>query len=391
MSLILNFYNLFLVSFLADSAVSVLDDIFNRGLSVEIFSGARAYLSVLVMLISVIAYAGMGLFASLPKRILFFPAIFPLMFFMVASSTYHANTHWIWLILPSFIQMIISLHAFYQISRLNNGQGCLLRLDSVKTEAFRWKNSLVFYGLNFVILLPLFFASLLITIAGSIQTATRGYVSFGMDGCYSAEKHFVKDNIELRLVGMAHIGSPEFYDGIKSDLQGKKALLLMEGITDSKDLLKNPPDMGFISKNLGMAMQVDKFSPNDFSDTVEILRADLDVSDFATGTVEVLNFLGKIYSKEGFSLSSMLTLHDKLSQYGATEESLARDVVTNRNNCLIGHVQGNLDNYNLIVIPWGALHLPGIEEWVVKNGFTCKEQKSRQLFAYSTLINKLLK
>lgn len=229
---------------------------------------------------------------------------------------------------------------------------------------------------------PLFaLGIILIFNVAELEDLTRGYISLNPAGVFSAEKYYEKDGVELRLLGMAHVAEKGFYEDIKNSLRGKPALMLMEGVTDDESLLKTPPDYSSIAKKLGADNQRDKFSPKEMPDNVELIRADLDVSDFSADTVEILNLVGKIYSKEGFSFGTLLMMHLKLSDSNVAQ-AFMKDLVENRNNCLIGHLQKNLEKHKLILVPWGALHLPGIEKWVQEDGFALKTQKSRAILRF---------
>lgn len=214
-----------------------------------------------------------------------------------------------------------------------------------------------------------------------LEGLTGGFVCLEPTGVASTEKYYEKDGIDLRLLGMAHVAEASFYQDIKKGLAGKPALMLMEGVTDEKKLLKTPPDYSSIAKKLGVDNQRDKFSPKEMPENVEIVRADLDTSDFATATVEILNLVGQIYSSEGFNWGTLLMMHLKLSDMDISQ-SFMKDLVSRRNECLIGHLKENMPKHKLILVPWGALHLPEIEKWVVKNGFILKEQKRRIILRF---------
>ncbi|MBU1105750.1 MAG: hypothetical protein KKB51_03695 [Candidatus Riflebacteria bacterium] len=222
---------------------------------------------------------------------------------------------------------------------------------------------------------------ILIFDVADLEDLTRDYITLGPTGILSTEKYYEKNGVEIRLLGMAHVAEKGFYQNVKNSLHGKPALMLMEGITDDAKLLKTPPDLGAFAEKLGVDSQRDKFSPREMPDNVEIIRADLDSSDFSAGTVEVLNSLGKIYSEKHFNASSLLMMYLKLSDLEVSQ-TFMKDLLTKRNECLINHLQENLARHNLILVPWGAMHLPEIEKWVANNGFTLKDQKSRTILRF---------
>ena len=214
-----------------------------------------------------------------------------------------------------------------------------------------------------------------------LENFTKGYIARGPMGILSIEKSYEKKGVEVRLLGMAHVAEKGFYQDIKNSLQNKTALILMEGVSDDKKLLKTPPDYGSLAEKLGVDDQRKMFSPEEMPDKVKIVRADLDVSAFSAGTVEILNFVGQIYSREGIDLGKLIMMYLKLTDIEVSK-TLFNDVFAKRNECLIRHLKKNMAKHRLILIPWGALHLPEIEKWVVENGFTLKKQKNRVILPH---------
>jgi hypothetical protein len=260
---------------------------------------------------------------------------------------------------------------------------------STHRPSFSLKRSLGFYLLSLFFLPPTFLVLGFVSFAGSIEHSTKGYVSLGFDGIYSASKLFEQGDRRVRLIGMAHVGDSEFYEDLKKSLAKKPALLLMEGVTDDKELLQNVPDYEFIAKNLGVEDQRAGFSLASMPENLEIIRADLDIQDFASSTVMALNLAGKLYSEEGFNLATLMELHSYFAKTGVTE-TFMHDLLNKRNKVVVGLIQEKLEEHPLIIIPWGALHLPEIEDWLNKNNFKMLEMQSRKLYSFKTLFNKVL-
>lgn len=214
-----------------------------------------------------------------------------------------------------------------------------------------------------------------------LEQLTGGFVVRESLGIFSVEKFYEKDGVELRLLGMAHVAGSDFYQDIKSSLANKPAIMLMEGVTDEKNLLQTPPDYGSVAKNLGLASQRDKFSPEDMPENVDIIRADLDTADFSGETVDILNFIGSIYGKDGINFSRLLMMYMKLADIENSRAFLG-DLITKRNQCLLQHIKTSMQGTRLIVVPWGAMHLPQIEKWARAEGFVFKQKKSRPVIRF---------
>lgn len=222
-----------------------------------------------------------------------------------------------------------------------------------------------------------------------LEALTGGFVTRTPEGICAVEKRFEMAEKELRLQGMAHIAGQDFYKKIKESLENKQAIMLMEGVTDEKDLLETPPDYEGIADNLGLASQRDHFSPAEMPENVEVIRADLDTSDFKPQTIEILNFLGKVYAKDGINFSNLLMMYLKMSDI-ETARAFLGDLISRRNLCLIEHIRDSLGKTRLIVVPWGAMHLPQIEKWALKEGFALKTVKKHLVVRFPDYFKFIL-
>ncbi|MFZ5950085.1 MAG: hypothetical protein ACOYXC_05245 [Candidatus Rifleibacteriota bacterium] len=222
-----------------------------------------------------------------------------------------------------------------------------------------------------------------------LEALTGGFVVRSSEGICAVQKLFTRNGKELRLQGMAHIGGKEFYQEIKEVLKNEQAVMLMEGVTDEKKLLATPPDYDSVAGHLGLASQRDHFSPENMPETLEIIRADLDTSDFSPQTIEILNFIGKVYSKEGINPGNLLLMYMKLSDVKVSRAFLS-DLITRRNQCLIGHILENLPRTSIIVVPWGAMHLPQIEKWAIKEGFVLSRTSKHVVMRFPDMVKFIL-
>lgn len=218
-----------------------------------------------------------------------------------------------------------------------------------------------------------------------IDYITAGFITRDSRGIFASEKRYEKEGKELRLLGMAHIANSKFYRDIKQEIAQKPAIMLMEGVTDDKELLQTPPDYDNIAGKLGLASQRKKFSPFEMPENVEVIRADLDVADFAADTVKTLNAIGQIYSKEGINFAQLLQMYLRMSDR-ARVRAFFSDLISKRNLCLIDHIEENLPKTSLIIVPWGAMHLPQIEKWVRDQGFELKQIKKRSLLEFPAYL-----
>ncbi|MBW2688806.1 MAG: hypothetical protein JRC99_02605 [Deltaproteobacteria bacterium] len=106
-------------------------------------------------------------------------------------------------------------------------------------------------------------------------------------------------------------------------------------------------------------------------DKPDIARADIDINRFDPMTIKFLNEIGR-------TLFSGKPLVEALADYSAwanenmTPERVVGvmdDILDKRNDVVIDSMVRTLARYDTIVIPWGAMHMPAIEEAVLEQGF----------------------
>jgi hypothetical protein len=63
-----------------------------------------------------------------------------------------------------------------------------------------------------------------------------------------------------------------------------------------------------------------------------------------------------------------------------------QDLLVRRNEHVAGELDRALDEgYRRVVIPWGALHMPGLEREVLERGFEPATERLRLAFDYATI------
>ena len=58
------------------------------------------------------------------------------------------------------------------------------------------------------------------------------------------------------------------------------------------------------------------------------------------------------------------------------------DIVNKRNKVLLQHLQSSLPVSDSIIIPWGAMHMPGIQAELFKMGFKPGKTQERLAIAF---------
>jgi hypothetical protein len=99
--------------------------------------------------------------------------------------------------------------------------------------------------------------------------------------------------------------------------------------------------------------------------------ADVDVSDFARETIDLLN-LAMLVHAQGVNPETLL----QLTQYAPPphfEKTLFDDLLGKRNRHLLENIRARLAESNPLIVPWGAAHMPEVAREIQKAGFRLEE------------------
>ncbi|MGC1479184.1 MAG: hypothetical protein WA771_01670 [Chthoniobacterales bacterium] len=266
-----------------------------------------------------------------------------------------------------------------------------------RIPGFAWRRFAIFAALA-ILLIPaaLGIASLNLFAVG-INESTSGYARLRPDGIYLEERRFSRDNKEVRLVGMIHVARNGFFDSVAESFAGSgPAIVLTEGVTDEGNLLEHGFSYAGLAELLGAIPQESARLtpagryPAGFEDDYETersgvryRRADVDIGSFSPETIAILNSLGAFLADPSnpASLSELRGPDSPLRRPDA-QDKLLGDIVTNRNAHLLEQIDEALDSANLVIVPWGAMHLPEIELHLLANGFTEKARTPRAAFLF---------
>jgi hypothetical protein len=229
------------------------------------------------------------------------------------------------------------------------------------------------------------------------ERATGGFVGFGADGIRFDERRYTRGDREVVLVGLSHVGRKGVYDALLRPTDDTPTVVLAEGVTDTQGLLPRR-SMGLdpLAEDLGLAMQPEVEAmigppPGEAgaapSDLVEVEHADLDVSAFRPTTVEILRLAFRIVAEPGdeearTELEALLQRPDAANAW----RDFLDDVLEKRNAHVLERVDEALERRARVVVPWGALHLTGIEAGLLERGFVLASSEPRSFLPYRAVI-----
>jgi hypothetical protein len=295
------------------------------------------------------------------------------------------------------LQLAAAALAFAIVRARSGGRSWWFTAEGPERPAFTWRHSLAF-GAALLALGPLALVGYGgVAIATWTQTITHGFVHFGLAGVSLADRHYQRDGREIRLVGMMHIGDPAAYRALTKTFAQESTVVLAEGVSDREQRLATSLQYGRAAHALGLAPQ-EHFSsyltegedPDAPAPEWPVVRqADVDASAFSAETLECLRWASRVWESPDVASALQEILRGAQEQGPERLQAFQSEVVGMRNRHLVKEIEGAVGEYDHVVVPWGALHLPEIEQAVLGMGFAETSRELHPLFAWSTVVAAL--
>lgn len=386
------FANSYILLFLIDAGISVVDELLSSSASLPWLSELRHVVAAIVITLSMVIFSCLGIDRRLPKRV-FLPltlysfwaslALWPLSGVIEREALG---------LLAAVNQLLLGGVAIVLLRGLV-GQNLLTR-EQFKGPMFSWRNTLVFTIVN-LLLLPfaLVFSSLAMT-GYYLEEQTSGFLRLSPVGIYMSERSYRLDDKVIRLAGMMHIGKEEYYQDLAASMSTEDTIILAEGVTDRDGLLQAQLNYGKLAEIIGLTsqqtMQIDgnlvDLGSLDLSGRVyrqegkpDVALADIDLNQFDPKTIEFLNALGRALFNDKPLLEGLAEYNvwvtDNMTEQGL--DGVMADILDKRNVVVIDSMLKALPLYETIIVPWGAMHMPAIESAVYEEGFTLAAERER--------------
>lgn len=393
------FINFFLIAYAFDAALSTVDDLIAVLFGTHFLGPVRNLVGVGVFFLCIPVYLSLGIDSRLPKRVLL-----PLLLLALWAGFGCLPLPQLFdddrrvLFGVSLVQLGLAAYAFVMVRRVT-GHWLLPRAFFAR-PVFRLKNTVWFASAN-VILAPLACALLLaLTAYVYLEVNTAGFIQVGRDGLYLRERSYTRDDQTIHLVAMVHIGSREYYDELGDYLSNGNSVVLAEGVTDRTQLIRNFPSYSKFANLIGldtqqnMTLQGKYVEPGQMGDDAGesaepvIVRADVDSRELSEDTLTFIRHVGELLNNDQTFAEGFKAYTEWYSKNMTPEKEKAvmNEIIHDRNAVLLEHLDEALQHYETIVIPWGALHMPGLEEAILGKGFTPGESTSRLAVEYGRLF-----
>jgi hypothetical protein len=357
--------SVFLGLFVADAVLSVIDDSLSLFVNVHSLTAIRAIVALVDLAAGIVIYCLIGLTPLIPKR-MFLPLT---LFFLVAQLPvipfliYYPHQLQALAFALSLCQAILGIGILYWALGGVKFRWPLLSEAQLGNRGFSWWNISGFLFGNIVVLAPAVIVYLVVCAAFAVNQTTEGFLTVRPGGVTVQERKYVRNDGEtVQLFPMIHIGDAEFYRKVSRSFPSN-SVVLMEGVTDKRHLLTNGLSYRRVATKLGLHEQQKEFKPQEEN----IVWADVDVDKFSTNTINLLNLVMRFYSK-GFTAETLLELLQYPQPPGFQDE-LMDDLLGKRNEHLLEKIHAELSPSKIVIVPWGAEHMPGIARELQKEGF----------------------
>jgi hypothetical protein len=386
--------NGFVLAYAADAGLSGLDEALRAATDSTALLGARNALAGLVMWASLAVPLAVALTPRLPA------ALFLVLALSALWLNFGAAPLPLWVganaLAPVAVgsQLALAALSFVWIRRRNGGAGWLLRDETLAGPSFAPLRSLAWCAGLLFVGLPLVALYLVLWGAASIQHATAGFIAFDASGVLLSDRRYTREDREVRLVGMMHLGDGEAYRALVRSFGGEETAVLQEGVTDAQGLMAKPLSYGRAAAILGLDEQEaletyeEDVDEPDEEPSPTFLHADVDVSSFAPETRAWLERIAQLYAADDF-WQELRALGAWTSERAAEWPTVQRDIFARRNEHVLGRLDETLAHYRRVVVPWGALHQPALEQAVLERGFERAEETRHRLFRWRDIAATL--
>lgn len=240
------------------------------------------------------------------------------------------------------------------------------------------------------VLIPLGLVYNVLLLATMIEVGTHRFVEFDRGGVTLAERSYHRDGREIRLVGMMHIGEGDAYRDVVTSFSVPSTVVLEEGVSDRSGILDEPLTYDGVAGVLGLEAQDDLASyladpeTHALPEWPVLRHADVDLSDFDRRTIDWLERVQGVWAAEG-ALEVLREAARMSSEEPEVIAAVEHDLFARRNEHLLGEIRAALPDFEHVVVPWGALHLPAIEAAILEEGFERGTSRRRRLLSWSTI------
>ncbi len=382
--------NLFLLLFIATAIFGIANESLHLFLSSQLLHGLQQIVGLTCIGVGILIYLGLGFNKHLPKRVII-PLFIWLGWMLLGYWPLEESIGNYFLLYASCWQLLLGI-LILRLNRQLNNKSLFFTPSQFAGPFFSGRNLFIFC----LISIPVIPAGLLLisySIAGQlIETTTANFVKLKPNGLYISERIYQQEDKQIRLTGMIHLAQKSFYDNLTASIPDTGTIILTEGVSDNNNLLTKQFGYNKIAGLLGLTSQeqvhfqgrpitsIEAATPITTGQNLpDILRADVDLSQFNPQTLELLNALAKYVLNSDSLVDGYLEFNRWALENAdlGLNDIVMNDLIHKRNHMVVGYLSSALNKYDTVVIPWGALHMKGIEKAILEKGFILERNRDR--------------
>lgn len=406
--------NVYLIIFAAEGVVTTVHAAVHALAGSNALYGVSLALSLPLAIVTLPVLLLLLFVPQLPKFVFMPPVVYYLAASVAASMAASDAAQQSLLLYGSLLQCAVAAVCFAVAKHFYGAW--LLKARHVPMKSHLVLRSLVTVFVVFVIAPVVIGTVAIIGFTQWAEAETDHFLDFTAQGLDTSERVYEKDGKQVWLIGMMHVGDESFYRNLYANFPAG-ALVLAEGVTDRTHQLTQNVSNDKLAKALGLGSQplleptepsktgnhampqIDKGTeqktpgeserPAPVKVRPDVVYADADISDFSPSTIQLLK--DTIQANNATSFFQYLKhVMETSSKYSQEEvDRFWKDILDKRNQRVLRELDAELPDYNLIIIPWGAMHMPGLQKGLEERGFKLTSSKKLPLVRYDVLLQNL--
>jgi hypothetical protein len=286
------FINFYIVLFLIDSLVSLVNALTGWLLNVQPLFIVQTIVGLLVLFLSVPLYFFIGCLRSFQKRVVALLVVFsfwgglfvglPLPIFCGVEKTFF---------LLSLIQPCVFIIAMVLLRYSGGNKHWLYRAPAFGGVSFRWTRLFGFLAANIFLVLPLIVVFLTVSLSMAVSHFSRDFLQIGLDGISVEARAYRYEGKTIFLLPTAHIAQDGFYEKSIAPMPVENTVVLLEGVTDKDKLLQDGLSYKGMADTLGLETQDNQI----FITDRKWKHCDADISEFSEDTIAFIRNCAAFY------------------------------------------------------------------------------------------------
>lgn len=374
------FTNIYIVLFLVDSIISLVNALTGWLFGIHPLLAVQTIIGLTVVVMSFPLYFFIGTMQGSRKRV-----AVPLMVFAIWSSLFAGLPLPIFFgferttFILSIIQPCVFVIAVAVLWNSGGNKHWLYRAPAFGPVSFRWARLFGFLAANIFLVFPLIVVFLTVSLSLAVSHFSRDFLRIGLDGISVEARTYRYEGKTIFLLPTAHIAQDGFYEKSIAPLPVDNTVVLPEGVTDKNKLLRDGLSYKGMADTLGLKTQDNQVFVTDR----KWRYCDVDISEFSEDTIAFIRNCAAFY-RLWASGDREMALQKMASAPQIDHRLLLKELLEYRNHRVTDCINDCLPTYDNIVIPWGAAHMPGIENVILEWGGTLSERRKIQVWGWSS-------